>query len=296
VEYGGGTFEREPPALPELETLAAAALHAMEEFRKRATHAVESNSREEELSKREEQLGRRRDRLSLTSPEAVWEQVTGEHDALLEASMEAMTAGSAAETAAFDAQKSWDTASGEFLDALVAYEDSLGDEQANLWRDAARASFSEGEYRVVLTDAPVDSGMEPWSFGSFMVVWTAARAGLPLTRAFEIEKRLAHLGPEEVMTGISFDDAIALKNELAALGAKAEIAETTHGSATSRPSIPDRVRHEVWRRDEGRCVDCGARERLEFDHIIPLSKGGSNTARNLELRCEVCNRQKAARV
>jgi HNH endonuclease len=283
VEYGGGTFEREPPTLPELETLAAAAVRAMDEFRKRATQAVELNSREEELRKREEQLGRRRDRLPLTGPESVWEQVTGKHDALLAAHMEAMTAASAAETAAFDAQQSWDTASEEFLDALVAYEDSLGGKKANRWRDAAQASFSEGEYRVVLTSAPVDSGMEPWSFGSFMVVWAAARAGLPLMKALEIERRLAHLGPEEVMAGISFEDAIALKHELAALGAKAEIVETTHGSSTSRPPIPERVRHEMWRRDEGRCVDCGGRERLEFDHIIPLSRGGSNTARNLEL-------------
>ena len=42
--------------------------------------------------------------------------------------------------------------------------------------------------------------------------------------------------------------------------------------------------------------DCGSRERLEFDHIIPVSKGGSNTARNLELRCETCNRQKGATI
>lgn len=52
----------------------------------------------------------------------------------------------------------------------------------------------------------------------------------------------------------------------------------------TREAIPERVRHEVWRRDRGRCVDCGARERLEFDHIIPISRGGSNTARNIELR------------
>jgi hypothetical protein len=57
-------------------------------------------------------------------------------------------------------------------------------------------------------------------------------------------------------------------------------------------SIPERVRHEVWRRDEARCVDCNSRQRLEFDHIIPISKGGSNTARNIELRCETCNRRK----
>lgn len=63
-----------------------------------------------------------------------------------------------------------------------------------------------------------------------------------------------------------------------------------------REAIPERVRHEVWRRDQGRCVDCGSRERLEFDHIIPVSKGGSNTARNIELRCEACNRRKSASV
>lgn len=63
-----------------------------------------------------------------------------------------------------------------------------------------------------------------------------------------------------------------------------------------RPAIPERVRAEVWRRDQGRCVDCGSRVRLEFDHIIPLSKGGSNTARNLELRCEACNRRKGASI
>lgn len=56
--------------------------------------------------------------------------------------------------------------------------------------------------------------------------------------------------------------------------------------------IPERVRHEVWRRDMGRCVQCDSQERLEFDHIIPFSKSGSNTARNLQLLCEKCNRWK----
>lgn len=64
----------------------------------------------------------------------------------------------------------------------------------------------------------------------------------------------------------------------------------------SRQPIPEKVRHEVWRRDQGCCVDCGSRDRLEFDHIVPVSKGGSNTARNVELRCEPCNRRKGARI
>lgn len=60
-----------------------------------------------------------------------------------------------------------------------------------------------------------------------------------------------------------------------------------------RERIPEQVRIEVWRRDDGKCARCGSREKLEYDHIVPVSKGGSNTARNIELLCETCNRKKS---
>ena len=60
-----------------------------------------------------------------------------------------------------------------------------------------------------------------------------------------------------------------------------------------RQALSSDVRREVWRRDQGRCARCGSREKLEYDHIIPVSKGGSNTARNIELLCEACNRSKS---
>ncbi len=63
-----------------------------------------------------------------------------------------------------------------------------------------------------------------------------------------------------------------------------------------RQPIPEDVKFEVWRRDEGKCVICGSQRNLEFDHIIPLSKGGSSTARNLQLLCEACNRKKSAKI
>ncbi len=64
----------------------------------------------------------------------------------------------------------------------------------------------------------------------------------------------------------------------------------------ARDAISSAVRREVWRRDGGKCVKCGSRENLEYDHIIPISKGGSNTARNIELLCESCNRSKGASI
>lgn len=60
-----------------------------------------------------------------------------------------------------------------------------------------------------------------------------------------------------------------------------------------RESIPQEVQDRVWRRDGGTCVKCGSQEKLEFDHIIPISKGGANTYRNIQLLCESCNRKKS---
>lgn len=67
-------------------------------------------------------------------------------------------------------------------------------------------------------------------------------------------------------------------------------------SLRERPRVSEEVRIAVWRRDGGCCARCGSRENLEYDHIIPISKGGSNTVRNIELLCEACNRGKGDRI
>ena len=60
--------------------------------------------------------------------------------------------------------------------------------------------------------------------------------------------------------------------------------------------ITQEVKDKVWNRDGGKCVECGSNEKLEFDHIIPHSKGGANTYRNIQLLCEPCNRSKSAKI
>jgi hypothetical protein len=40
-----------------------------------------------------------------------------------------------------------------------------------------------------------------------------------------------------------------------------------------RTRIPETVRIAVWRRDQGKCAKCGGRENLEYDHIVPVSRG-----------------------
>lgn len=63
-----------------------------------------------------------------------------------------------------------------------------------------------------------------------------------------------------------------------------------------RESIPQEVMDRVWNRDGGRCVKCGSQENLEFDHIIPVSKGGATTYRNIQLLCKKCNVEKTNKI
>jgi hypothetical protein len=66
--------------------------------------------------------------------------------------------------------------------------------------------------------------------------------------------------------------------------------------STGREPIPQDLMDVVWNRDGGQCVRCKSEQDLEYDHMIPLSKGGSNSYKNLQLLCRKCNRSKAAKI
>ena len=65
---------------------------------------------------------------------------------------------------------------------------------------------------------------------------------------------------------------------------------------TDRIRITQALRGQVWRRDNGKCVQCESRENLQLDHIIPVSKGGATTLDNLQVLCRSCNLSKGARI
>jgi hypothetical protein len=67
-----------------------------------------------------------------------------------------------------------------------------------------------------------------------------------------------------------------------------------------------RPRIYVWRRDHGRCAECGKvcghprlpnqpREQWHADHIVPLVDGGANTLDNLQTLCQTCHKKKTRR-
>jgi 5-methylcytosine-specific restriction endonuclease McrA len=82
--------------------------------------------------------------------------------------------------------------------------------------------------------------------------------------------------------------------------------------ATARPGkprpsrnprhIPAHMRRAVWESGGGQCAivgdngkRCGTREFLEFDHIVPLARGGTTTVENLRLVCRAHNQWAADR-
>ena len=71
---------------------------------------------------------------------------------------------------------------------------------------------------------------------------------------------------------------------------------TKEDDDSRRERIPDDTQIFVWKRDGGACVKCGSKENLAFDHIIPHSRGGSNSRRNLQLLCDSCNSKKGNKI
>ncbi len=80
-----------------------------------------------------------------------------------------------------------------------------------------------------------------------------------------------------------------------------ELTEEVQPNATETPShsrlIPSAIKQQVWKRDAGRCSQCGATDNLHFDHIIPYSKGGTSLlAENIQLLCAKHNLAKRANI
>lgn len=64
-----------------------------------------------------------------------------------------------------------------------------------------------------------------------------------------------------------------------------------------RRVIPTWVKLEVWKRDGGKCVECGSKDQLHFDHDLPYSKGGTSiTPENVQLLCVRHNLEKSNKI
>ncbi|WP_067567307.1 TerD family protein [Nocardia acidivorans] len=135
-------------------------------------------------------------------------------------------------------------------------------------------------------------------------------------------KKLRFTGPDtgtempwaRVVSVTTTSGRVAVSATSARGGAVFEVADPDHVAATMEGalrvakrlalspgrrdtrSISQEIKAQVWQRDGGKCVECGDSHYLEFDHIIPLSRGGATSAANLQILCRACNRAKGANI
>jgi hypothetical protein len=87
------------------------------------------------------------------------------------------------------------------------------------------------------------------------------------------------------------------KFKLVAVDGDLPVGAVPSGHRERRRVIPTAVKMEVWKRDGGKCVICGATDDLHFDHDLPYSLGGTSIkSENVQLLCARHNLSKGARI
>lgn len=103
-------------------------------------------------------------------------------------------------------------------------------------------------------------------------------------------KIMTHMGCDR----LSIDITEGLENCIESIAQTANAAPRSHNH---REPISNMLRHQVWRRDDFRCVYCHRsinEVELEVDHVLPVCRGGTNALSNLQTLCVDCNRRKGA--
>lgn len=88
---------------------------------------------------------------------------------------------------------------------------------------------------------------------------------------------------------------LCIHNEFWGIDEWADPKPSRSTKSTMRPA----TRAAVWAKTDGRCVYCGIQTNpfstFSIDHVVPVSKGGTDDLANLVPCCRSCNSRKGAR-
>lgn len=72
------------------------------------------------------------------------------------------------------------------------------------------------------------------------------------------------------------------------------------GYENRRKNLVGKITGDEWKEIKNRygnkCLRCGTYENISIDHVIPVSKGGTNTADNIQPLCRKCNSIKGTKI
>jgi 5-methylcytosine-specific restriction endonuclease McrA len=117
-------------------------------------------------------------------------------------------------------------------------------------------------------------------------------AGAELAFRLHIEEELANDIVTELMGANFLVEGSAETTEQTATLAQRVAKSNGFGNR----HISDATKRAVWERDGGKCCGCGGVENIEYDHKVPVSKGGNSDESNIQLLCRPCNRAKRTKL
>ena len=106
---------------------------------------------------------------------------------------------------------------------------------------------------------------------------------IPVTRAFT----MCYKGRSETLH--EYDD-VELRTPTVSFQAPSVIRITEYIKVPYRNV--SLTRQNIYKRDNSKCVYCGSSHNLTLDHVIPKSKGGKDTWKNMVTACKMCNHKK----
>ena len=151
------------------------------------------------------------------------------------------------------------------------------------------SAVARGTETVLLTYVDAN-GVLPWKGADIATI-----ARRPLGVHPHEYRRMRRAFAELIESGRLYCDAEGWRIRGFVTNAEVECARASWCNA-ERNRARYHHRDEVYARDGHACVYCGARSDLTLDHVVPLSKGGSNELENLATACRPCNSSKGARV
>jgi hypothetical protein len=189
--------------------------------------------------------------------------------------------------------------------ANAPYEDRLEDNGETLIYEGHDEPKSSNNRNPKLVDQPMNTpGGKPTQNGKFYAAAIAtAQETAPAERVRVYEKikkgiwsynGVFHL----VDAWLTRDEhRQVFKFKLLAVEGDEDFTLPVKKNLEHRRIIPSQVKLEVWKRDQGKCVECRATDELHFDHDLPFSKGGSSvTVENIRILCARHNLEKSDRI
>jgi hypothetical protein len=147
--------------------------------------------------------------------------------------------------------------------------------------------------------------MRPGEFGVFArIVWCIATAGTFGFYSNRVPDLSIPFDDKEAffrVTGCSADEWAGIEDMMlhhfVVVKGRLRLRDESivhYSRRSARVPIPMAVKAEVAARDGHRCSYCGSVEGpFHFDHLFPVSRGGSNEASNIVVACSVCNLSKS---